>query len=53
MKEGVVKGDYRLVYFTPEMLLVSKRWREMLLEEVYVHRLQTFVIDEAHTVIKW
>ena len=53
VKEGVVKGDYRLVYFTPEMLLVSKRWREKLLEEVYVHRLRTFVIDEAHTVIKW
>ena len=52
MKEGVVKVDYRLVYFTPEMLLVSKRWREMLLERVYMHLLRTFVI-EAHTVIKW
>ena len=33
-----------IVYFTPEMLLVSKRWREMLLEEVYMHSLRTLLL---------
>ena len=28
--EGVKKGDYRLVFFTPEMLLERRRWRNML-----------------------
>lgn len=53
VKEGVVKGDYQLVYFTPEMILGSRIWREMLVGEVYAHRLRTFVVDEAHTVKKW
>ena len=53
VKEGVRKGDYQVVYFTPEMILASKRWREMLVGQVYTNRLRTFVIDEAHTVKKW
>ncbi len=35
MKEGVKNGLYSLVYFTPEMILNSRRWRQMLLNEVY------------------
>lgn len=53
MKERVMKGDYQLVLFTPEMLLNKKRWRRMLLGNVYSSRLRAFVIDEAHTVKKW
>uniref|UniRef100_A0A1X7V1H5 Helicase ATP-binding domain-containing protein n=1 Tax=Amphimedon queenslandica TaxID=400682 RepID=A0A1X7V1H5_AMPQE len=30
MKEGVLKGDYQIVYFTPESLLGSKKLRVML-----------------------
>ena len=50
VKESVLKGDYQVVYFTPEMILGSKRWREMLVGEVYS---TTFVVDEAHTVKTW
>ena len=46
-------GEYQLVLFTPEMLIEQKRWRRMLLAEVYTSRLRAFVVDEAHTVKKW
>ena len=53
VKEGNIKGEYEVVYFIPEMILVGKRRREILLGEVYSHPLKTFIIDEAHTVKKW
>lgn len=53
MKDGVLKGDYQLVYITPELLLTSSVWRKMLVEEVYCERLKAFIVDEAHTVKKW
>ena len=52
-EEAVVKGNYQVVYFTPEMLLGSRKWRTMLLGEVYTRHLQALIIDEAHTVIQW
>lgn len=53
VKRAVMKGEYQLVLFTPEMLLESKLWRKMLLGEVYSQRLRVLVVDEAHTVKKW
>ena len=53
VKNGVTRGDYQLVFFTPEMLLDKRRWRKVLLGEVYSHLLRVFVVDEAHTVKKW
>ena len=53
MKERVKNGNYQLVLFTPEMLLDKKRWRRMLLDDVYSARLRAVVVDEAHTVKKW
>lgn len=53
VRKEVVKGAYQVVYFTPEMLLSSRRWREMLIGDVYTHQLRAFVVDEAHTVKKW
>ena len=41
------------MYFTPENLISSKKWREFLLGDLYSGRLQFFAIDEAHTVVKW
>ena len=51
--EGVRKGVYKLVYFTPEMLLLNKHWRVMLTSKVYTQNLQALIVDEAHTVKKW
>ena len=53
MKEAVLMGEYQLVLFTPEMLVEKKRWRKMLLGDVYSSRLRAFVVDEAHTIQKW
>ena len=52
VKEGVIKGEYQIVYFTPELLLVNNKWRKMLVGDIYTSRLRTFVIDLAHTVAK-
>lgn len=46
-------GSYQLVFFTPELLLDSNKWRKVLLGDVYSKRLRVFVVDEAHTVKKW
>ena len=49
----VSQGNFQLVFFTPEMLIGSKRWRNMLTGDLYSKRLKAFVIDEAHCVKKW
>ncbi len=53
VRKDVVKGRYHIVYFTPEMILSNRRWREMLIGDVYTHQLRAFIVDEAHTVKKW
>ena len=56
VQKDVLKGEYRLVYFTPETIIGVKKWRNMLLNDVNSSRLRTFIIDEAHTVkckLKW
>lgn len=50
MKEGARRGEFQLVYITPELLLrspVFAFWR------VVHEHLVAFVIDKAHTVKKW
>ena len=46
-------GKYQLVFFTPEIVLASKKWRRVTEGDVYNERLRAFVIDEAHCVNKW
>ena len=53
VKEGVLRGAYQLVLFTPELLINEKFWRKMLLDDTYAHRLRSLVVDEAHTVKRW
>ena len=47
--EGVVTGKYRLLFFTPETILNSRKWRHFIREKC-ADSLKTLVIDEAHTV---
>ena len=44
MIEGVQKGHFQLVYFTPEFLLQSKRWRRLLLSDLYQMKFKTVVL---------
>ena len=53
MKRGVSVGAYQLVFFTPELLMDNKRWRKVLMSDIYTACLKAFVVDEAHTVRKW
>ncbi len=53
VKKGVREGNYDVVFFTPELLIGSKRWRSVLTSEMYTQRLKGLVIDEAHCVSKW
>ena len=53
MKSSVARGDYQLVFFTPELIIDSSKWREVLKSSVYKSRMRALVIDEAHTVKKW
>ena len=52
VRQGVVAGQYQLVYFTPESLL-SKTWRRVLHSTVYEERLKVLVFDEAHCIKDW
>ena len=52
-KQGVIQGQYQLVYFTPEALVLSRSWRRVLNSCVYEEHLKALIIDEAHCVQKW
>lgn len=41
------------MFFTPETLLLTKKWKELLMSPIYVKCLRAIVVDEAHTVKKW
>ena len=51
VKGGVARGDYPLVFFTPENDHHNKRGRKVIEDDA--ERLKAFVIDEAHCVKKW
>ncbi len=53
VKQGVYNGKYSLVFFTPELLLQERRWRELITSSVYMQRIKAFIVDEAHCVKKW
>ena len=53
MKAAVLNGEHQLVYFTPELLINQRVWRELLKCSIYEKRLRAVVIDEVHTVKKW
>ena len=53
VEEAILRGQYNIVYLSPEQLLTRGKWREMLHSEVYQNNLVGFVVDEAHCVKKW
>jgi ATP-dependent DNA helicase RecQ len=53
VKRDVYAGKYEVVFFTPEVLIRSKRWRKVLTDDTYQQYLEGLVIDEAHRVKKW
>ena len=53
VKKGVVNSAYQIVFFTPEMLVLNKQWRNLLASSTYLQRLGRLALDEAHTINKW
>ena len=49
---NVAKGNYRLVFFSPEMIIGTRRWRKVIGGDVWNERLKAVVVDEAHCVKK-
>jgi len=52
-EDDVMAGRYQLVFMSPETLLGSERWRDMLVSPVYHQNVVGLVVDEAHCVKKW
>ena len=51
--QGLHEGQYQIVFFSPEALLCSDTWRDILQTSVYQENVVGLVIDEAHLVKKW
>ena len=47
------EGAFQVVMFSPEALLCSDTWRDMLQSPVYQDNVVAVVVDEAHLVKKW
>lgn len=52
-KDKVIRGQVQLLFITPENLIENRRYRKMLLSEVYQQKLVAIVVDEAHCVKTW
>lgn len=53
MKLDVEHGKFQLVFFTPESLLLSKKYRKIIGSDEYQKRIKGLAIDEAHTIKEW
>ena len=50
---AILRGEYELVFISPEQLLKKKCYRMMGRSPEYCENLVALVIDEAHCVKKW
>jgi len=53
IKDGVERGEFQIVYGSPETFLANKRWRAMLSGNVYRKNLRLVCVDEAHCISHW
>ena len=53
VKEKVRRGEVQLVYITPESIIDTSIYRDMLLSPPYQDKLVALVVDEAHCVKTW
>ena len=51
--KGVEIGEFSLVYSSPESMLSTEKWRQILTSSEFRKRCEVVVIDEAHCVIHW
>ncbi len=53
LEKAVVGGEYQVVYASPEAVVKSPQWRNMLSSEVYTQNIVAIVVDEAHCITSW
>ena len=51
--DGIMQGNYQLLYASPESVLRVDKWRNMLGSSVYQENLMGVAIDEAHCICTW
>ena len=51
--KSIENGEYSLVYASPESLLASDCWRNMLSSEYFREHCRILVVDEAHCIVHW
>ena len=52
-KVRVIAGEIQLIFISPESLLNSKSYRNMLVSNQYKRKLVALAVDEAHCVKTW
>lgn len=52
-KHAAKKGDYQVLFVSPESLFLSPEWRNMISSNHYRSHLVGFIVDEAHCIKKW
>ena len=50
-RSQAVMGNFQLLLFSPELLLIGHGWRELLQIEPYRLNVVAFIVDEAHCVV--
>ena len=45
-KDDLVNGNYQIIFFTPESLILNRPWRRMLSSQIYEEKLRALVVDE-------
>ena len=53
VKNRVERGEYSLVFMSPEAMLTVLRWREMFHTDVYQDCMICLAVDEAHCIRTW
>ena len=51
--ERFARGDFQLIFISPECLYKGRTWRTLLKSDLYKERLVAFIIDEAHLIKNW
>ena len=51
--DRVISSDVSVVYSSPEAIMMSGKWRQMLTTKPWQERLITVAIDEAHCICEW
>lgn len=50
---AIERGEYKIIFISPETLFRSMEWKRILCTEHYRSNLVGFIVDEAHCVKKW